>query len=45
MGLEAAWTKVLSTAKRPPRDKGLIVTDDGQGGAVLAQFLAIQKFV
>ena len=45
VGLEAAWTKVLSTAKRPPRDKGLIVTDDGQGGAVLAQFLAIQKFV
>ncbi|MEP7159619.1 MAG: electron transfer flavoprotein subunit beta/FixA family protein [Dermatophilaceae bacterium] len=45
VGLDAAWTKVLSSAKRPPRDKGLIVTDDGLGGAVLAQFLASQKFV
>ncbi len=45
VGLEAAWTKVLSTTKRPPREQGLIVTDDGQGGAVLAQFLSIQKFV
>ncbi|GAB76650.1 electron transfer flavoprotein beta subunit [Austwickia chelonae] len=45
VGLDAAWTKVLSTAKRPPREQGLIVTDDGQGGAVLAQFLSIQKFV
>ncbi|WP_116112882.1 electron transfer flavoprotein subunit beta/FixA family protein [Austwickia chelonae] len=45
VGLDAAWTKVLSTTKRPPREQGLIVTDDGQGGAVLAQFLSIQKFV
>ncbi len=45
VGLDAAWTKVLSTTKRPPRQQGLIVTDDGSGGAVLAQFLSIQKFV
>jgi len=45
VGLENAWTKVLSTAKRPPRQQGLIVSDDGNGGAVLAQFLAMQKFV
>ena len=45
VGLDAAWTKVLSTTKRPPREQGLIVTDDGQGGAVLAQFLSIHKFV
>ncbi|GMA40462.1 electron transfer flavoprotein subunit beta/FixA family protein [Mobilicoccus caccae] len=45
VGLEAAWTKVLSTTKRPPRQQGLIVTDDGSGGAVLAQFLTMQKFV
>lgn len=45
VGLDAAWTKVLSTTKRPAREQGLIVTDDGQGGAVLAQFLSIQKFV
>ncbi|WP_040158320.1 electron transfer flavoprotein subunit beta/FixA family protein [Mobilicoccus massiliensis] len=45
VGLDNAWTKVLDTKKRPPREQGLIVTDDGSGGAVLAQFLAMQKFV
>ena len=45
VGLEAAWTKVLTSTKRPPREQGLIVTDDGEGGAVLAQFLSIHKFV
>ena len=45
VGLDAAWTKVLTSTKRPPREQGLIVTDDGQGGAVLAQFLSIHKFV
>lgn len=45
VGLSSAWTKVLKTTQRPPREQGLIVTDDGQGGAVLAQFLSIQKFV
>ncbi|MDO5629710.1 MAG: electron transfer flavoprotein subunit beta/FixA family protein [Mobilicoccus sp.] len=45
VGLEAAWTKVLDTSKRPPREQGLIVTDDGSGGAVLAQYLSMQKFV
>ncbi len=45
IGLEAAWTKVLKSTKRPPREQGLIVTDDGQGGEVLAQFLSIHKFV
>ena len=45
VGLDAAWTKVLTATKRPPRQAGLIVTDDGNGGAVLAQYLALQKFV
>ena len=45
VGLEAAWTKVTDVTARPPRQQGLIVTDDGNGGAVLAQFLAMQKFV
>lgn len=45
VGLDAAWTKVLDTTKRPPRQAGLIVTDDGNGGAVLAQYLTLQKFV
>ncbi|MDO5698356.1 MAG: electron transfer flavoprotein subunit beta/FixA family protein [Dermatophilus congolensis] len=45
VGLDAAWTKVLDTTKRSPRQAGLIVTDDGNGGAVLAQYLTLQKFV
>lgn len=45
VGLEAAWTTVEDVTKRPPRQQGLIVTDDGNGGAVLAQFLSMQKFV
>jgi electron transfer flavoprotein beta subunit len=45
VGLEAAWTKVESFTKRPPREQGQIVTDEGDGGAKLAEFLSAQKFV
>ena len=45
VGLEAAWTKVTSYEARPPRTAGTIVTDQGDGGARLAAFLADQKFV
>jgi len=45
VGLEAAWTKVESFTKRPPREQGQIVTDEGDGGARLAEFLSAQKFV
>ncbi|KRF23014.1 electron transfer flavoprotein subunit beta/FixA family protein [Phycicoccus sp. Soil802] len=45
VGLDAAWTKVESFTKRPPREQGQIVTDDGDGGTKLAEFLAAQKFV
>ena len=45
VGLEAAWTKVESFTKRPPREQGQIVTDDGDGGTKLAEFLTAQKFV
>jgi electron transfer flavoprotein beta subunit len=45
VGLAAAWTKVESFAKRPPREKGQIVTDEGDGGTRLAEFLTAQKFV
>ncbi|MDO5712087.1 MAG: electron transfer flavoprotein subunit beta/FixA family protein [Micrococcales bacterium] len=45
VGLNAAWTKVEEVVQRPPRQQGLIVTDDGNGGAVLAQYLAMQKFI
>jgi electron transfer flavoprotein beta subunit len=45
VGLDAAWTSVVAFAKRPPREKGQIVTDDGDGGTRLAEFLAAQKFI
>jgi electron transfer flavoprotein beta subunit len=45
VGLAAAWTKVESFAKRPPRAHGQIVTDEGDGGTELAEFLSAQKFV
>jgi len=45
VGLAAAWTKVESFTKRPPREKGQIVTDEGDGGTKLAEFLTAQKFV
>lgn len=45
VGLDAAWTAVVSFAKRPPREQGQIVTDEGDGGTKLAEFLAAQKFV
>ena len=45
VGLGAAWTEVVSFAKRPPRQQGQIITDDGEGGTKLAEFLAAQKFL
>jgi electron transfer flavoprotein beta subunit len=45
VGLAAAWTRVESFAKRPPREQGQIVTDEGEGGTKLAEFLSAQKFI
>ncbi|HET8596073.1 MAG TPA: electron transfer flavoprotein subunit beta/FixA family protein [Intrasporangium sp.] len=45
VGLDAAWTKVDSFAARPPRSQGEIVTDEGDGGKKLAEFLASRKFI
>ncbi len=45
VGLDASWTKVESTAPRPPRTAGEIVTDEGDGGVKLAEFLASKKFI
>jgi electron transfer flavoprotein beta subunit len=45
VGLAAAWTRVESFAKRPPREQGQIVTDEGEGGTRLAEFLSAQKFI
>jgi electron transfer flavoprotein beta subunit len=45
VGLDAAWTSVDEVTARPPREKGQIVTDDGDGGTKLAEFLIARKFV
>ena len=45
VGLGAAATEVVSFAKRPPRQAGTIVKDDGDGGVKAAEFLASQKFI
>ena len=45
VGLGAAWTKVVEVTERPPRSAGEVVTDEGEGGVALADFLASRKFV
>ncbi|MEU3709854.1 electron transfer flavoprotein subunit beta/FixA family protein [Streptomyces catenulae] len=45
VGLEGAWTAVDGAAERPARTAGTIVTDEGEGGKQLAEFLAGQKFI
>jgi len=45
VGLDAAWTRVESFTQRPPRQQGQIVTDEGDGGTKLAEFLSAQKFI
>lgn len=44
LGLSGAWTRVESITPRPPRQKGEIVTDEGDGGLLLAEFLTARKF-
>ena len=45
VGGAAAYTKVTSFEPRPPRSAGEIVTDEGDGGIKLVEFLASKKFV
>ncbi len=45
VGFEGAWTRVVSFTKRPPRTQGEVVTDEGDGGAKLAEFLSARKFL
>ncbi len=45
VGLGAAWSVVEEAAARPPKAKGTIVTDEGNGGAAIADFLSAQKFI
>lgn len=46
VGLSAAWTKVLDTTPRPPKEPGRVVADeDGAGATALVQFLAAGKYI
>jgi len=45
VGLGGAWSAVESATKRPPRAAGVVVTDEGDGGVKLAEFLATGKFI
>ncbi len=45
VGLANAACEVTSFAKRPPRQAGTIVTDEGDGGSMAAGFLAERKFI
>jgi electron transfer flavoprotein beta subunit len=45
VGLGASWTLVETVAARPPRQAGQIVTDEGDGGTKLVEFLAGAKLV
>jgi electron transfer flavoprotein beta subunit len=45
VGFAGATSTVLEAAKRPPRQGGTKVTDEGDGGVKLVEFLAAEKFV
>ena len=45
VGLAGAWTKVDGVVARPPRQAGQVVSDDGEGGVKLVEFLAGAKLV
>src|SRR6266566_464727 len=45
VGLGGAATEVVDHAQRPPRQAGVVVKDEGDGGVKAAEFLAAQKFI
>jgi electron transfer flavoprotein beta subunit len=45
VGLGGAATEVVDHTQRPPRQAGVIVKDEGDGGIKAAEFLAAQKFI
>ena len=45
VGLSAAWTAVQEVTPRPPRQAGQQITDDGDGGTRLVEYLAGAKLV
>jgi electron transfer flavoprotein beta subunit len=45
VGLGAAWSEVAEFAAAPPRAAGTVVTDEGDGGVKIADYLSEQKFI
>jgi electron transfer flavoprotein beta subunit len=45
VGSSAAWTAVEEASARPPRQAGQVVTDEGDGGSKLVEFLVGAKLV
>jgi electron transfer flavoprotein beta subunit len=45
VGFDGATSAVVEHSKRPPRSGGQKVTDEGEGGVKLVEFLASEKFV
>ena len=45
VGLANAWTQVLEAAPKPPRQAGQKVTDEGDGGVKVAEYLVSQKLI
>jgi electron transfer flavoprotein beta subunit len=45
VGFAGASTAVVEASKRPVRSGGTRVTDEGEGGAKLVEYLATEKFV
>jgi electron transfer flavoprotein beta subunit len=45
VGLGGSATEVVDHAQRPPRQAGVVVKDEGDGGVKAAEFLAGRKFI
>ncbi|BEP13901.1 electron transfer flavoprotein subunit beta/FixA family protein [Acidothermaceae bacterium B102] len=45
VGLAGAWSAVDAATRRPSRTAGVVVTDVGAGGVLLADFLTENKFI
>ena len=45
VGLGGSWSAVVEFADAPPRAAGTVVTDGGDGGVKIADYLSTQKFI
>jgi electron transfer flavoprotein beta subunit len=46
VGLDAAWTRVVTASPRPPKEAGRVVADDDGGGAqAVVEFLTAGKYI